>query len=205
MAAGAGGLLLPALAFAVATSATPGPNNMMVAASGANFGFRRTLPHMLGVAVGFPVMLVALALGAGEVVRTWPGIERGMRFAGAAYLLWLAWRIGSAPPKLAVARGAGRPLGFLQAAMFQWVNPKAWVIAVGAVVTFTSGGGAVLAQSLALAALFLVASLSSVAFWTGVGAGAGRLLRRSAALRAFNVAMALLLVASLVPLFAEGR
>ncbi|MGC8469131.1 MAG: LysE family translocator, partial [Acetobacteraceae bacterium] len=148
-------------------------------------------------------------LGAGEVFRTWPGIERGMRFAGAAYLLWLAWRIGTAQPKFAVAGGAGRPLGFFQAALFQWVNPKAWVIAVGAVVTFTSGGGAVparsvLARSLALAALFLLASLSSVAFWAGVGTGAGRLLRRPAALRAFNVAMALLLVAALVPLFAEG-
>lgn len=198
--------LLPALAFAVATSATPGPNNAMLAASGANFGFRRTLPHILGVTVGFPllvILVILVALGAGAVLRAWPGIDAALRWVGAAYLLSLAWRIATARPEIAGRRTA-RPLSFLQAAAFQWVNPKAWVIAASAVVTYTSGGPALPAQSAALALLFLIVTLPATSFWTGLGVGAGRLLRRQGALRAFNLAMAALLVVSLVPLLGEA-
>ena len=197
--------LVPAVAFAVAMSATPGPNNAMVAASGASFGFRRTLPHMLGITVGFPIMLVAVALGAGEPLRTLPWLHEALRWVGAAYLLWLAWHIAATRPEAADKRaGASRPLTFTQAALFQWVNPKAWVIAASAIVTYTSGGGAVLAQAAALAVVFLVVTLPTIAFWTSVGVGAARVLRSPRALRLFNLAMAALLVASLLPLLREG-
>ena len=191
-----------ALAFAVSMSASPGPNNTMLTASGANFGFRRTVPHMLGVSIGFPAMLLAVALGAGEVLRAHPLALAVLRWAGAAYLLWLAWRIASARP--AVKDGgelAGRPFSFLQAVLFQWVNPKAWVIGLAAVLTQTTASGAAqIAEAVLLAGLFLVVTLITSMFWILIGVGAARLLRTPRALRGFNVAMAALLVASLLPL-----
>lgn len=193
--------LASATAFALSMSATPGPNNTMVAASGANFGFRRTLPHMLGVSIGFPVMLVLVALGAGEILRSWPALQIVLRWVGAAYLLYLAWKIATATPGTGEASRSGRPMTFVQGALFQWVNPKAWVIAAGAVVTYTSGS--VWLQSTLLAGIFLLMCLGCLAFWTGVGAGASRILRSQAALQWFNWVMAALLVASLVPLFTE--
>ena len=191
-----------AVAFAVAMSATPGPNNALVAASGARFGMWRTVPHMLGIALGFPVMLVAVALGAGEVLQSQRWLQAGLRWVGAAYLLWLAWSIARSPPQLARGEAGRRPMGFVRAALFQWVNPKAWVIAVGAVVTFTSGDRR-FGQAMVLAAVFTVVCLLSVLFWTGVGVGASRMMRTERALRRFDLAMAALLAASLVPVLME--
>ena len=196
--------LASVLAFATATSATPGPNNAMLAASGATWGLRRTLPHMLGVALGFPAMLVAVALGAGEPLRAWPWLQGAMRWGGAAYLLWLAWHIATARPAMEDAgadAGRQRPFTFMQAALFQWINPKAWIIAVGAVVTYTSASrGSLVGQSLSLAGTFLIVTLPTTLFWAAIGVGAARVLRTPGPLRAFNVALAVLLVASLVPL-----
>ncbi|MBV9539413.1 MAG: LysE family translocator [Acidisphaera sp.] len=197
--------LLPAMAFAIAMAATPGPNNVMVAASGATFGFRRTLPHMLGISLGFPLMLLAVAFGAGRLLRDWPWLHEAMRWVGVVYLAWLAWRIAIAPVgRPDAAPRAARPLTFLQAAAFQWVNPKAWIIAAGAIVTYITDGDALLAQALVLAALFVAVCMPCLALWTSVGSGVARVLRTPRALRAFNLAMAGLLIASLVPLVEEG-
>jgi threonine/homoserine/homoserine lactone efflux protein len=206
--------LASATAFAVSMSATPGPNNAMVTASGATWGFRRTVPHMLGVSLGFPAMLVAVALGAGEVLRARPWLHEALRWVGAAYLLWLAWKIGAAepgPPPGQEARdpgrsgGGSRPLSFVQAALFQWVNPKAWVIALGAVAAYaTAAGSGLVARAAMLALIFLLVTLPVVALWTLVGAGAARVLRTRRALRAFNLAMAALLVLSLAPMVLGG-
>lgn len=190
------------IAFAVAMSATPGPNNTLVAASGARFGMKRTLPHMLGISVGFPVMLVAVAFGAGAVLQATPWLQVGLRWMGAAYLLWLAWTIARSAPHLGTAAAGRRPMGFLQAALFQWINPKAWVIAVGAVVTFTSSEGR-FGQALALACIFALICLPCVMFWTSVGVGASKMLRTERALHRFDLVMAALLAASLVPLLME--
>lgn len=195
-----------AFAFAFAMSASPGPNNTMVTASGANWGLRRTLPHMLGIALGFPVMILAVGLGAGEVLRSYSWIEEGLRWLGGCYMLWLAAKIARAEPVSAGAApegAAGQPLTFLQAALFQWVNPKAWVTAVGAVVTYTSGGAALFGEAARLAAIFLVISPPVTLGWTLVGVGAAKLLRTRRALRGFSIAMAALLVASLVPMLIE--
>ncbi|TGD97476.1 LysE family translocator [Methylobacterium nonmethylotrophicum] len=201
--------LLSAGAFAVAMSATPGPNNTMVVASGATYGFARTLPHMLGIAAGFPVMLVVLGT-AGLPLLTDLRVHAVLRWVGAAYLLWLAWRIARADPDPAepAAEGSikagGRPLGFLQAALFQWVNPKAWIIAAGALATYTGAAeGASLTATLLLAVLFGVVALPCVALWTLIGVGTARVLRTRRAVRQFNLAMAGLLVASLVPALRE--
>lgn len=193
-----------AVAFAVSMSASPGPNNAMVAASGATFGFVRSLPHMLGVAIGFPVMLMLVALGAGDLLRAAPVVHDVLRWVGAAYLLWLAVRIATSLPSPKAAAGGSRPLSFLQAALFQWINPKAWVIAISAVLTFTTAGAYALPETAMLAAIFLVAILPALAFWTMTGVGAARLLRTTRRIRAFNLAMASLLVASVVGLLREA-
>jgi threonine/homoserine/homoserine lactone efflux protein len=195
---------LSAMAFAIAMSATPGPNNAMVAASGATFGIRRTVPHILGVSCGFPLMLLAVAFGAGALLRAWPGLYTVMKWIGAAYLIWLAWHIATARP---AAEGTparrDRPLRFIEAALFQWVNPKAWLIALGAVATYTSAGSVVV-QVVTLSVLFLAVCVPCLTLWTAMGAGAARLLRGERGLRAFNLTMAALLIASLVPLLTEG-
>lgn len=197
--------LFSATMFALSMSGSPGPNNAMVAASGATFGFVRTLPHILGITVGFPVMLVAVALGAGDALRSFPALHVALKWLGMAYLLWLALKIATARPVAHGARPSGKPLSFWQAALFQWVNPKAWIIALGGVATYTdAGGGAVVAQTIGLALIFLVATFPAVAFWTMTGVGAARLLRTARGLRAFNLTMAALLVASLLMLLYEG-
>jgi threonine/homoserine/homoserine lactone efflux protein len=192
---------LSASAFAVAMSATPGPNNTMVVASGATYGLARTVPHMLGIAAGFPVMLVVLGT-AGLPLLIDPRVHAVLKWVGAAYLLWLAWKIATSDsdPADPATKTSGRPLGFLQAALFQWVNPKAWIIAAGALATYTAQGEAApFAATLLLAILFGLVALPCLCLWTLIGVGTARVLRTRRALRLFNLAMAGLLVASLVP------
>jgi threonine/homoserine/homoserine lactone efflux protein len=200
------GWILSVAGFALATSATPGPNNAMAAASGATWGIRRTWWHILGIAVGFPVMFVGVALGAGDLLERHPVVHEVLRWVGAAYMLWLAWHIAMADPAGATAggQGRGRPLRFHEAALFQWVNPKAWIIVVGALATYTRAEGeALLLQVLLLAAIFFLVCIPSVLLWTAIGAGVARLFKTARSIRVFNWAMAVLLVASLVPLFLE--
>jgi threonine/homoserine/homoserine lactone efflux protein len=167
----------------------------MVAASGASFGFRRTLPHILGVAVGLAMMLLAVALGAARLLREWPQVAQALRWIGLAYLLWLTWRLAMVEPTFGdvAPDSRSRPLGFLGAALFQWINPKAWLAASSGVVTY----GADAAVTLAI--VFVVVALPSTAAWTVIGAGAARVLRSRRGIRGFNLAMAALLFASLLP------
>jgi threonine/homoserine/homoserine lactone efflux protein len=153
-----------------------------------------------------------IALGAGGFLQSHPAIRVVMKWASAAYLLWLAWRIATARPPLAAKTGqpassppqrSAKPLTFVQAALFQWINPKAWAAAVSAIGAYTTATGAILIQTCVLAVIFAIVCLPSVALWTGIGAGAARLLRTERARRGFNLAMAALLVASLAPLAIE--
>ena len=186
--------------FALSMSASPGPNNVMVTASGANFGFRRTLPHMFGVAVGFPVMLLGVGLGIGALIAAHPEIQTGLELIGAVYLLVLAWRIARAG-EVEIGKTAPRPMTFLEAAAFQWLNPKAWLIAVGALGTYAPAETPLAPTLLVMGLIFIAACLPSVGLWTLIGTGVGRLLSTSRSVRVFNIAMALLLVASLALVF----
>lgn len=192
-------LLVPLAAFALSTSITPGPNNIMLTASGVNFGFRRTVPHMIGIAIGFPVMLTAIGLGLGSVFQAVPQLHDVLRYVGIAYLLWLAWKIATSGPTEGEAEQRSRPLGLLEAAAFQWVNPKAWIMAAGAVTTYTSPAGNVFWEVVVIAVVFGIVSLPCVALWTSFGTAVGRLMRQPKWLRIFNVSMAVLLVASVIP------
>jgi threonine/homoserine/homoserine lactone efflux protein len=187
--------LVPFTLFAIAGSFTPGPNNIMLTASGANFGFRRTLPHILGICVGFPLMVAAVGIGLGRLFEAAPAIHAALKVVGSAYLLWLAWRIASAGSEEPDNAGA-RPLSFFEAAIFQWVNPKAWIIAIGAISTFTIAGEAMLPQVLTIAAIFTLVSVPSATVWTLLGIGIARILRSPLALRLFNWSMGALLALS---------
>ena len=189
--------LLALAVFAVATSATPGPNTIMVSAAAAQVGVRRVFPHMMGITIGFPAMLLAIGLGLGWPFQAFPWLHRVLQVAGTAWLLWLAWKIATAPPP---GEGEARPpLGFWGAAAFQWINPKAWMIALAAVPAFTTPTAPMLPQALLMAAVFAAVSLPLLWMWAAIGLGARRLLATPRRLRAFNVTMAVLLVLSLVP------
>ncbi len=195
--------LLVALAlFCIVTLFTPGPNNLMLMTSGLNFGVRRGVPHMLGVTLGFSAMVLIVGLGLGAIFEAWPLLYLALKYAGAAYLLYLAWQIAVSAPPSEQQRSAGRPISFLQAAGFQWVNPKAWVMAVGAVSTYAAIAPFPL-NMIVIAALFGVFGFASSGTWLGFGAALQRVLKDPRAVRVFNVIMALLLVASLYPIFTD--
>ena len=189
--------LLPLLAFATAMSITPGPNVLLVAAAAANHGVRATVPQMFGIALGFAAMLLVIGLGLSAPFAAWPLLHTALKWGGGAWLLVLAWKIARAG---APGEGPRRPpLGFLGAALFQWVNPKAWMIALAAIPAFTTPEGDMLAETLRVAAVFAIVCLPCTLVWAGLGAGAARILRTPATLRGFNIAMALLMVVSLLP------
>lgn len=196
--------LLALAVFAFVSSITPGPNNLMLMASGTNFGFVRSAPHMLGVAIGFVLMLVIVGAGLGALLKAFPTAMLALKYLSVAYLLYLAWRTANAaPPARATAetRADMRPLSFVQAAAFQWVNPKGWTMALTAMAVYVPAEDR--AFGIALVALvFGAINLPSVAVWTAAGVQLRRLLHRPRALRTFNVAAALLLVGSLYPMLA---
>lgn len=219
--------LLPLVAFAAVASFTPGPNNLMLLASGTNFGFRRTLPHMLGIVIGFGVMVIAAGAGLLQLFHALPPVYVALRLACIGYLLYLAWKIATAaPPKQPVDAAAvtpalasdeaeeARPFSFLQAALFQWVNPKAWGMAISAISTY--GPGATMAGTASaatpqpdplLAVLVIAASFMSVAVlstttWAALGTALREWLSDPRRLRIFNLSAALALLASLYPVLA---
>lgn len=185
--------------FAAAMAFTPGPNNIMVTASGVNFGFRRTLPHILGITFGFVVLLIGCAAGLGAIFAALPSLQMALKAAGAIYLLWLAWKIATATPSSAREQAVAQPITFLQAALFQWVNPKAVVAALSAIAIYVRPGHWASDFGLLLA-VFAIATILAVAAWAGFGVALRRVLSDPGHARIFNIAMALLLVASIVPM-----
>jgi threonine/homoserine/homoserine lactone efflux protein len=192
-------LLGPLVLFAAAMTLTPGPNVILVTASGANFGFRRTIPQMLGITLGFGLMAMAAGAGLAGVVHAEPRLHAGLKYAGAAYLVYLAWRIARADAGSGASARA-KPIGFLEAALFTWMNPKAWVSVLGTLAAYTTLGGDVLWETSVIAAVLAAFCLISVVIWAGFGTVIGRFLANPRARIAFNWSMAGLLVLSLVPM-----
>lgn len=183
--------------FAFVAAITPGPSNLILTSTGAAVGVRRGLPGLLGVALGMGLMMFLVAFGLGSTILASPLLLGGIRWAGAGFLLWLAWKIATAGRSEEVAgRGA---VGFWQAAAFQWVNPKSWLVSASAAATYLqAASGGALAQSLAFGLLFVAAALPSCFIWLAFGAAFQRLLRSERALRIFNRTMAGLLVGSVL-------
>lgn len=192
------GVLAALALYALSTSITPGPNNMMLLASGVNFGLVRTIPHMLGISVGFVIMAVPVGLGLGAVFLAVPALHLALKVIAGAYMLWLAWRIATTPV-MAQAREAARPMRFHEAAFFQFVNPKAVFMAITAMTAYTNPDHPFLSV-FAVAVTFACINLPSVGLWAAFGAGLRRWLSDPKVLRRFNITMGLLLVASLWPM-----
>ncbi|MGR9171733.1 LysE family translocator [Rhizobium sp. KDH_Rht_773_N] len=189
---------LALLLFAFTTSITPGPNNMMLFASGVNFGFRRTVPHMFGIGAGFLSLLLGVGLGLGALLHTVPAVYLALKFAGGAYLVWIAWKIATSR-SLGEGKSGVKPMSFFAAAAFQWVNPKAWVMAVTAMATYTNEQ-LYLISVLLVGLAFAAVNVPSVSTWAGFGSALREWLSDPVRLKWFNITMAVLLVLSLWPM-----
>lgn len=187
------------LVFSFVTSVTPGPNNLMLLASGVNFGFVRTVPHVLGIAVGFASLLIAVGLGLGALLVAYPQVHLALKISGAAYLLYLAWRIAMSRAVGANGQGRARPMTFLEAAAFQWVNPKAWVMAITAMAVYTNPQEPFL-SILLVTLTFTLVNFPSVSVWAGFGLALRGSLSDPVRLKWFNIAMGISLAATLWPM-----
>ena len=184
--------------FAVVTAFTPGPNNIMLIASGVNFGLARTAPHIAGVVVGYAIVLCAAGGGLAALIVAFPAVQTALKIAGAAHMLWLAWKVANAG-RVKDGDGAARPFTVLQAAAFQWVNPKGIVVALGAVALYVHPENAVRDFAI-MFAVFIANTIGSALTWASFGVALRAVLRNERHARIFNVVMALLLVASIVPM-----
>lgn len=191
---------LALLAFAFVTSITPGPNNLMLMTSGLNFGFRRTIPHILGIGAGFLLLLFGVGFGLGALLQAFPSVEMALKVASAIYLVWLAWKIAFSR-SIGEAKDAGEPLSFIDAALFQWVNPKAWAISLAAMGAYTTVAQPIVTVLL-VAFAFALVNLPCVSTWAGFGVALRQFLSDPKRLRVFNAVMGILLLATLWPLLA---
>jgi len=182
--------------FALVAAVTPGPSNVMVLAAGARAGLVGGLPCLAGVVAGMALLIGAAALGLGGVITALPGALGLLRWGGAGLLLWLAWKIASAPPMAAGARGD--PVGFWQALAFQWVNPKSWIVGASAAATYGAASGGTPARALLMGALFAAAATPSCLLWLAAGGALQRALTDARRARVFNAVMGMLLAASVV-------
>ena len=201
--------------FILAASFTPGPNNIMLMTSGVNFGFRRTLPHIAGVICGFPLMVALIGAGFGATITAFPWIHDLVSVLGILYMLWLAWHVARAsygnapepdidhPDGLPRPVASTRPLSFLAAAAFQWVNIKGWVMAIGVMAVYMPEGMSYAAGLVVVVAIIFALGILSSSAWTIFGSIVSRWLRAPWRLKLFNWTMAALLVATLVPAIVE--
>ena len=194
--------ILALTVFAAVSSGTPGPNNLMLMTSGVNFGMKRSVPHLLGITMGFSFMIFAVGMGLQTMFTVIPQLETVLRYVGTAYLLWLAWKIANSGPVGEGKASGARPMGFWAAAAFQWVNPKAWFMAISAITTYASSaaGGSKLSQVVLVVIIFGTINFPLVACWGLFGSAMRRFLQDPKILKIFNVTMAILLVASLYPI-----
>ena len=194
-------MLLPLTVFSVASTVTPGPNNVMLTASGSAFGFRRSVPHMLGITVGFPLMLFTVGLGLGEIFTRYTQIHLALKYVGAAYLLYLAWRIAQSGQSDGGEADGRRPLTFLEAAAFQWVNPKAWIMAVSAIPAFTTPGGSYYAELSVISLVFAAVCVPSCIRGACSAWRSATLIRTPETARIVNFGLAALVALSVGLLF----
>ena len=193
---------MPLIAFAFAASVTPGPNNALVTANAAANGWRATWPHILGNGAGFSLMIVLVGAGLAGVLAAQPLLAAAMRWGAMAWLVWLAFKIATGP--VDAAAGGGMRFGFVKAVLFQWVNPKAWLLALSIAAAWVRPDEAALPQLLVIGAVFFLVTPPSCIPWALLGEGAARLLGPGRRMRVFNIAMAIVLVVSMLPMVLEG-
>ncbi|MBL4671262.1 MAG: LysE family translocator [Arenicella sp.] len=186
--------------FAIAAAFTPGPNNIMIMASGLNFGWRASMPHFFGICIGFPSMFLVVGFGLGYLFERFELLHEFIQVAGILYLLYLSWRIATVAPTNLDAEQASRPLSFIQAALFQWINPKAWIMGTSAIAAYTTVGADLNLQILLVGFVFFVMTFPSAGVWMLFGAGLKKIFSDPMHQKAFNVTMAIVLAASVAPI-----
>lgn len=185
---------LPYATYSFVMAITPGPNNVMLTASGANFGFRRTVPHLLGIATGHAIQMIAVAAGLGALFAAWPVLQTLLQWVGAAYLIFLGWKlIRSGEVR---AGHAPQPVTFMQAAAFQFVNPKAWVMSLSGAALFLPEGMGLMLATAAIVSVMVIVNVPCITVWAVFGSALRGLLTRKPARLAFNIAMAVALAAT---------
>ncbi|MCL6417722.1 LysE family translocator [Aestuariirhabdus sp. Z084] len=185
--------LLALVVFVFASSVTPGPNNLMLTASGINYGFVRTIPHMLGIPGGVMLLCLLVAFGLGAIFNSYPLLQETLKWLGCAYLLYLSWCIARATPIANQAEGVSsesKPFTFLQSVSFQFVNPKAWVMVISAMSSFTLTGEDYVASALLVTLVFAIVNLPSISLWAGFGSVLRKLMTDPRKLRVINLALA---------------
>jgi threonine/homoserine/homoserine lactone efflux protein len=195
-------LLVAFVLFAAVALFTPGPNNIMLLSSGLTYGFRRTVPHIAGIAIGFALMVALVGLGLGAVFTAYPWLQVVLKYAGAAYLAYLAVAIARSGPVSAGEGARSRPMTFLGAALFQWVNVKGWVIALGTITAYAAIAPFPWNIVTQTTLILLIGTMSAIT-WALFGSALRPLLTSPRKVRAFNIVMAVLLLASLYPALAE--
>lgn len=197
-------MIISITSFALAGVLTPGPNNIMLLSSGLTFGYKNTLPHIFGVMLGFTVMIILVGLGLGAIFETFPIIFTVLKVIGILYLFWMAWHIANSKGEIKTKNNQStKPFTFLQAASFQWVNPKAWFMAITATVSFVTNPQYGLLQVIIIACIFMLAGFISTNAWTLGGVYLKKLIKNPLHVRIFNITMAILIVASVLPVIFE--
>lgn len=191
-------IYLALILFAFSAAITPGPNNVMLMSSGLNYGVKKSLPHLFGICFGFPVMVLLIGIGLGSVFERFPITHTIIQILGILYLLYLAWIIATTKTH-DIHTAKSKPLSFWQAALFQWINPKAWIMATGAIATYTTLSTNIYKQISIIALIFLITAFPSAATWLIFGANLKRFLQNPKHQHIFNIVMALLLVGSMIP------
>ncbi len=196
-------VLIAFVMFATVMFFTPGPNNIMLLSSGLTYGFRPTIPHIIGITVGFAFMVGAVGLGLGAIFIAYPVLQTILKYAGAAYLVYLAWHIGMSQPPTAEQDNRRGPMTFWGAAMFQWVNAKGWVMVIGTITAYAAIAAFPLNIAIQVGISLILGALSCSA-WALFGTALRPILTSPRAIRIFNIVMALLLLASLYPVFMDA-
>ena len=189
---------IPLLLFCFSISITPGPNNIMIMMSGAKFGLLKSLPHYLGIGIGFNIMVFCIGLGLGEVFNNFPILHEMIKYLGAAYMLYLAFSLIRSNNEISKTNNRSRPLTFFQAALFQWINPKVWIMIIGVVSTYSKANVNPLYQSFVMSLMFLVAGFPCVAAWFIFGVKISKYLSNKVRMKIFNLTMGMLLVVSII-------
>jgi len=190
---------IPLTTFALVAAFTPGPNNLMLATSGMNHGFRRSVPHMAGISLGFPLMLLAVIFGVGALITQFPALRALMRLLSAAFIVYFAWRIATTETDMDV-QSSSRPFTMWQAALFQWVNPKGWAVAIAVASLYAPGGIEQWERALMMAGLFFLVTVACTSCWASLGMAIRRLLQDPGLRRWVNRAMAAALVLTMLPI-----
>ena len=193
-------MLIPLLLFCISTCITPGPNNFMIMASGTNFGIRRSLPHFMGICIGFPAMLLIVGLGLASVFSAYPMLYNVIKIAGALYMTYMAYKIITATSNVSTNDHA-TPISFMQAVLFQWVNPKAWVMAIAAVSTYTIQNNDMLSQILLISFVFFITLFPTIGIWLFGGTFIRKIINSPRQLKIFNLCLGAALILSIVFIF----